>query len=125
MSEQNSTNSLGNRPAAILTVGFKERGSLYAAYMPFLANGGIFVPTQKTYALGDELTIIISLMEDAQKFPIRGKVAWVTPAGSMSTATTGVGVQFPAGDDISVKAKQRIEEILSTALASSRKTHTL
>jgi hypothetical protein len=35
--------SAGARPA-VLSLSIKEKAALYAAYMPYLKNGGIFVP---------------------------------------------------------------------------------
>src|SRR3954463_14429868 len=111
------------RPS-VLSLAIKEKAALYAAYMPFLTNGGIFVPTNKTYKIADEIYLILSLMEDASKYPIAGKVAWVTPAGANNNKAQGIGVHFPA-DETGQRAKLRIEEILGAALRSSRATHTL
>ena len=97
---------------------------MYAAYMPFLTNGGIFVPTTKPYKIGDEIYLILTLMDDAAKYPIAGKIAWITPAGANNSKAQGIGVHFSA-DDSGKRVKQRIEEILGAALGSSRATHTL
>ena len=69
------------RPS-VLSLPIKEKAALYAAYMPFLAHGGIFVPTNKPYKIGDEIYLILTLMDDATKYPIAGKVAWITPVGA-------------------------------------------
>lgn len=111
------------RPS-VLSLAIKEKAALYAAYMPFLANGGMFVPTQKAYKLGDEIYLILSLMDDPNKYPIAGKVAWITPAGANNNKAQGIGVHFPA-DESGQRARARIEEILGAALRSSRATHTL
>lgn len=111
------------RPS-VLSLAIKEKAALYAAYMPFLRNGGIFVPTNKSYKLGDEIYLILALMDDAAKYPIAGKVAWITPAGANNNKAQGIGVQFPA-DEAGQRVRLRIEEILGAALRSSRATHTL
>ena len=111
------------RPS-VLSLAIKEKAALYAAYMPFLKNGGIFVPTNKPYKIGDEIYLILALMDDPNKYPIAGKVAWITPAGAANNKAQGIGVHFPA-DESGVRARQRIEEILGAALRSSRATHTL
>ncbi|MDB5761108.1 MAG: pilus assembly protein PilZ [Herminiimonas sp.] len=111
------------RPS-VLSLSIKEKAALYAAYMPFLVNGGIFVPTNKAYKVADEIYLILSLMEDGSKYPIAGKVAWVTPAGANNNKAQGIGVHFP-GDESGQRVKQRIEEILGAAIGSSRATHTL
>ena len=85
------------RPS-VLSLAIKEKAALYAAYMPFLKNGGMFVPTTKPYKIGDEIYLILSLMDDANKYPIAGKVAWITPANASGGRTQGVGVRFPADE---------------------------
>jgi type IV pilus assembly protein PilZ len=111
------------RPS-VLSLPIKEKAALYAAYMPFLANGGIFVPTNKPYKVGDEIYLILTLMEDPTKYPIAGKIAWVTPAGANNNKAQGIGVHF-SSDESGLRVKQRIEELLGAALRSSRATHTL
>ena len=112
-----------NRPS-VLSLAIKEKAALYAAYMPFLKNGGIFLPTQKAYKLGDEIYLILSLMDDPNKDPIAGKVAWITPPAANNNKAQGIGVHFP-DDESGQRAKLKIEEILGAALRSSRATHTL
>jgi type IV pilus assembly protein PilZ len=111
------------RPS-VLSLAIKEKSALYAAYMPFLVNGGIFVPTSKSYRVAEEIYLILSLMADGTKYPIAGKVAWVTPAGANNNKAQGIGVHFP-GDESGQRVRQRIEEILGAAIGSSRATHTL
>jgi len=111
------------RPS-VLSLPIKEKAALYAAYMPFLANGGIFVPTNKSYKVGDDIYLILTLMDDPTKYPIAGKIAWVTPAGANNSKAQGIGVHFSA-DESGQRVKNRIEELLGAALRSSRATHTL
>ena len=111
------------RPS-VLSLAIKEKAALYAAYMPFLKHGGMFVPSTKPYKLGDEIYLILALMDDPNKYPIAGKVAWITPAGANNNKAQGIGVHFP-DDETGQRAKLRIEEILGAALRSSRATHTL
>ena len=66
----------------ILSLAIKDKAALYNAYMPFVKGGGIFVPTTKRYALGDEVFILLSLMEEKDRLPVAGKVVWITPAGA-------------------------------------------
>lgn len=112
-----------NRPS-VLSLAIKEKAALYAAYMPFLKNAGIFVPTNKSYKIGDQIYLILTLMDDPNKYPIEGKVAWITPAGAHNSKAQGIGVHFPE-DESGARVKLRIEELLGAALRSSRATHTL
>lgn len=127
MADAQAATTTGSAPIArpsVLSLAIKEKAALYASYMPFLSNGGIFVPTNKVYKIADEIYLILSLMEDSTKYPIAGKVAWVTPAGANNNKAQGVGVHFPA-DESGKRVKTRIEEILGAAVSSSRGTHTL
>ena len=54
----------------ILSLTIKDRAVLYAAYMPFVRHGGLFVPTNKKYELGEEVFILLALMDEPQKIPI-------------------------------------------------------
>lgn len=108
----------------VLSLAIKEKAALYAAYMPFLKHGGMFVPTQKPYKIGDEIYLILVLMDDPNKYPIAGKVAWITPASAHNNKAQGIGVHFP-DDESGQRTRLRIEEILGAALRSSRATHTL
>lgn len=111
------------RPS-VLSLAIKERSALYTAYMPFLKHGGIFVPTARPYKIGDEIFVILELMDEAQKYPIAGRVAWVTPPGANNNKTQGIGVHFP-DDESGIRAKVVIEKHLGTALRSNRSTHTV
>lgn len=123
MSEPSSTDTSALRPA-VMSLAIRERSALYAAYMPALQNGGIFVPTNKTCQLGEDIFLLLSLMQDENRYPVAGKVAWITPAGASNNHTQGIGIHFPA-DEVGRRVRLRIEELLGTALASARPTHTI
>lgn len=111
------------RPSVIQLV-FKERGALYAAYMPALTDGGLFVPTARDCKLGDDVYLLVSLPDEPQRYPVAGKVVWITPPNASGGRTQGVGVRFP-NDEKTRALKIRIEEILGTSIASSKPTQTL
>jgi type IV pilus assembly protein PilZ len=111
------------RPSVIQLV-FREKGALYAAYIPLLADGGLFVPTTRDYKLGDDIYLLLSLPEDPQRYPVAGKVAWLTPANASGGRTQGVGVRFP-GDEKTRQLRLKIEEILGTSISSTKPTQTI
>ena len=111
------------RPSVIQLV-FREKGALYAAYMPVFSDGGLFVPTTREYRLGEDIYLLLSLPEDPQRYPVAGKVAWITPANASGGRTQGVGVRFPT-DEKTRLLKQRIEELLGTSIQSSKPTQTI
>ncbi|MFQ5489032.1 MAG: PilZ domain-containing protein [Gammaproteobacteria bacterium] len=107
----------------ILSLAIKDKGSLYSAYVSFFKGGGIFIPTNKQYALGDEVFILLTLMEETEKMPVVGKVAWINPTGAHGHFVSGIGVQFIDKDSEAVRNK--IETYLAGALKSDRMTHTM
>ena len=117
MSDQKQTIS-----SSILLLTIKDKAVLYSAYMPFLDNGGLFVPTNKPHSLGDEVFLLLTLMDESEKIPISGEVVWVTPRGAQGNRTAGIGVQFSEQD---VSANAKIENYLAGALTSDRPTHTM
>ena len=97
---------------------------MYAAYIPLFSEGGIFIPSSRDYRIGDDVYVLLSLPDDPQRYPVAGKVAWVTPAKAQGGRTQGVGIRFPA-DEKSRVLKIKIEEILGASLGSDRATQTL
>jgi type IV pilus assembly protein PilZ len=111
-----------NSRNGILSLTIKDKAVLYSAYMPFLQYGGLFVPTNKTYDIGDEVFMLLTLMDEPEKIPIAGKVVWVTPRGAQGNRTAGIGVQFSEQD---ASANAKIENHLAGSLSSDRPTHTM
>ncbi len=114
----------GGSRLSVIQLVFREKGALYAAYIPLLTDGGLFVPTTRDYRLGEDIYLLLSLPEDPQRYPVAGKVAWITPVNASGGRTQGVGVRFPS-DDKTRQLKVKIEEILGTSLASSKPTQTI
>jgi len=121
--------TLGAAPAAasrpsVIQLVFREKGALYAAYMPVFSDGGLFVPTTREYKLGEDIYLLLALPEDTQRYPVAGKVAWITPANASGGRTLGVGVRFPS-DEKTRALKLKIEEVLGTSISSSKPTQTI
>jgi type IV pilus assembly protein PilZ len=112
----------GGARNGILSLTIKDKAVLYAAYMPFVKNGGMFIPTSKSYKLGDEVFMLLSLMEESEKIPVAGKVIWVTPKGAQGNRATGIGVQFTDQDNTAVT---KIETYLAGSITSDKPTHTM
>jgi type IV pilus assembly protein PilZ len=108
----------------VLSLNIRERAALDAADMPFLRGGGIFIPTSRSYALGEEVFMLLSLMDDPNRIAVQGRVVWITPEGVQGNRTQGIGVQFTQ-DETGANARSTIERILGETLASTRPTHTM
>lgn len=111
------------RPS-VIQLAIREKAALYAAYIPLFIEGGVFIPSVRGYKLGDDVYVLLTLPNDIQRYPVAGKVAWVTPARASGNRTQGVGVRFP-NDEKSRLLKIKIEEILGAHLASDRPTQTI
>lgn len=108
----------------ILSLVLKDKAALYAAYMPQVKGGAIFVPTPKRYFLGDEVFLLLSLPETADRLPVVGKVVWTTPVGAQGNRSAGIGVQFAdSGEGEAVR--HRIETLLAGSLNADKPTHTM
>lgn len=108
----------------VIQLSIKEKAALYAAYIPIFTEGGIFVPSSKSYRLGQDVYVLLTLPEDPHRYPIAGKVAWITPPHATGARTQGIGIRFP-NDEKSALLKKRIEEILGAHLGSDRTTQTV
>ena len=120
-----SSHASSNTPRpSVIQFAIKEKAALYAAYIPIFADGGVFIPTTRDYKLGDDVYVLLSLPDEPQRYPIAGKVAWVTPARAAANRTQGLGIRFPA-DEKARALKHKIEDILGSLLASERPTQTI
>ena len=121
---------MSDQPAAapmkqggILTLTIRDKTSLYSAYMPFVLNGGIFVPTNKGYQLSEEVFMLMTLMDEKEKIPVAGRVVWMVPKGAQGNRMAGIGIQFSDQDGGAVRNK--IETYLAGTLQSERATYTM
>jgi type IV pilus assembly protein PilZ len=115
-------NTIAPKPG-VLSLAIKEKVALYAAYMPYVKGGGLFIPTNKPFKIGEEVFMLLSLIDDPMKLKVVGHVVWVTPT-AQAGRPQGVGVQFSEKDG-GLEARNKIENLLGSALKSSRATHTM
>ncbi|AHY60039.1 MULTISPECIES: PilZ domain-containing protein [Stenotrophomonas] len=116
--------SATNARQGILSLAVKDKAALYSAYMPFVKNGGVFVPTPKRYFLGDEVFLLLTLPDSSERLPVAGKVIWVTPAGAQGNRAAGIGVQLAEGAE-GENVRNKIETLLAGILTSDKPTHTM
>ncbi|KAA9132006.1 pilus assembly protein PilZ [Marinihelvus fidelis] len=108
----------------ILSLTINDKPSLYSAYMPFVNGGGLFVQSTKRFNLGDEVFLLLTLMDLEERLPIPGKVVWITPPGSQGNRRPGIGVQFADTPD-GAHARTIIESHLANLMKSDKKTYTM
>ena len=109
---------------SILSITIPDKDTLYNAYMPFIANGGVFVPTLRVFNLSDEVFVLLTLSDIEERLPIPGRVVWITPQGAQGNRKTGIGVQFSDTPD-GAHAKTVIESHLAGLLGRDKRTYTL
>ncbi len=94
----------------ILNVRIEDDASLQSAYMPFVTGGGLFIPAEGEFNLGEEVFVLLELSEVKDPLPIAGKVIWVTPENASREWMRGVGLQFSQDD-------QGVKELIESRLA--------
>ena len=95
-----------------LTLKIPDVRTLFNLYMPIFKSGGLFIPSDKPMNPGDQVFLMINLPNDPQRYPISGKVSWVTPQHAQGGMKQGVGVSF-VENEVNKKAKNKIEDLLA------------
>lgn len=123
MAQETLDINLNTPKPGVLSLAIKEKAALYAAYMAFIKGGGLFIPTNKPFKIGEEVFMLLSLIDDPMKMKVVGHVVWVTPT-AQTNKPQGIGVQFSEKDG-GMEARNKIEGLLGNALKSTRPTHTM
>lgn len=96
-----------------LSLHFTNLSELQLAFMPFVAQGGLFIATLEDYDLGDKVELKLQLLQESEPYSIDGKVIWITPPHAQDNRQAGVGVQFDAAS--SERLLPRILQYLITS----------
>ena len=111
-------------PGKMISISLKDKPTVYYSYMPFFAHGGFFVPTSDPFKMGDEVLLMVDLLDHPDKFILRTHVAWINPARTSANRPKGIGLAF-SHDEISAQTKSQIEAELGNLLKNDRTTFTL
>ncbi|MEJ6593506.1 MAG: PilZ domain-containing protein [SAR86 cluster bacterium] len=112
----------GGAKKTMIALTIKDKAVLHNCYMPFIRNGGLFIANRTEYELGDDVFILLNLMDESEKIPVAGKVVWIAKKGVKSPHTPGVGIQFTDPDNM---AKDKIETYLVGSFGSANATATM
>lgn len=113
-------------PDRILQLRLESKPVIYASYMSFLEYGGVFLPTDDKFDMGEEILLVLELvgLGKTEKIFIKTNVCWINANPSASGRPKGIGLAF-GSDDSGLKAKTIFENILSGLLHNERPTYTL
>lgn len=110
-------------PAKMMALNLQDKTTIYNCYMPFLENGGLFVPTDDVFSLGEDILLAVEIT-DHPKLYLPTKVAWINPARTSANRPKGIGLAFSSHENCQ-QTKAIIEGELGNALRSDRATFTL
>ena len=112
-----------NRPD-VISLNLKGKSALYAAWMPLLKGGGLFMQSVKPHKLGDQVFVVLTFLEEPTKIPMSGVVAWINPPHAQGNRPQGVGIRLP-DNEVGKELKKKIEGLLAPVIKSDRPTSTL
>lgn len=104
----------------ILSIVFNDAKMVSATYMAFIQGGGIFIPTDTSFQLGEKLIALIDLPGNSESQLVTGIVVWIDSAKAEKSGSRGVGIQLQESDS---KVRLMIESCIAS-LASSKKGST-
>ncbi len=83
----------------------KDPVELNLSYMPYITDGGLFVPTEQFFPLGTKLMVDLLLPGHKEALKIEGKVVWVTPPNALYQVLCGLGIQFIGAQAATIRAQ--------------------
>lgn len=107
----------------VVTLDFITVNDLYVAYMPFVSGGGVFIPTQQPFEIGEEVGLDLRLLEDQERHQLDAIVMWLTPVGAQGGKPAGIGVKFDS--ETGTILRNKIETHLAGKLTSHNLTNTM
>ena len=111
-----------SRMGGIIQANIPDIETLFASYMPFVAGGGLFIPSNQTVKLGDEVFVLTTLPEQSQKIPLTGKVIWISQKQN-GIKLQGFGIQLSG--EKGVYYKSEAERILAGLKSDNRNSYTM
>ena len=111
-----------SRMGGIIQANIPDIETLFASYMPFVAGGGLFIPSNQTVKLGDEVFVLTTLPEQSQKIPLTGKVIWISQKQN-GIKLQGFGMQLSG--EKGVYYKSEVEKVLAGLKSEGRSSYTM
>lgn len=112
----------GQEELPLFYLAIPDLQTLGALYMPYIRNGGLFIPTSKTYGIGKQVFLIFRLMNEPSRWPVCAKVIWLTPDKAQGKKLRGIGVRFMDRDNC---LKGKMDKLLLNHNAEKIKSATI
>ena len=74
MNKPQSTPINQSSAAGTLSMAINDKTALHACYMPFIKDGGIFVPTNEHFELHKNIVLQLRLVEEGKKLLISASI---------------------------------------------------
>lgn len=113
--------SKGRAKPKMVKLNITDNNMLYDHYLPFLKRGGLFIKTDKSYNLGEEVFLLL-IWEDNQQTPVTGNVVWINPKGAQGGRPAGIGVHL---SDRYKDTRDKIEKVLAMLPKADKRTYTM
>ena len=113
---------LPTRAGGIINYPIRDQQSLYSSYMPFVSGGALFVTSNRTFPLGEDVFVVVTLPDSTERTPLTGKVVWVMHR-AQGSRPAGFALQL-SGDE-GKRLKNEIEKLLAGIMSSDRPTYTM
>ncbi|HVR63518.1 MAG TPA: PilZ domain-containing protein [Polyangia bacterium] len=78
----------------ILKAHFATGAEFIEQYLPALASGGIFFPTRRPLAIGEQVVVSIRLGKRRSPMLMRGHVVWRRQGKHRTKTKAGIGIEF-------------------------------
>ncbi len=106
----------------LLQVNITDRATLQASYMPFVQGGGLFVPSRQEVKMGEEVFVLATLRNQAQKIPLTGKVIWLSHK-QVGNKPQGFAIQLSG--EKGIYYKMEAEKLLAGSMSSDHPSFTM
>lgn len=110
------------RMGGIIQANIPDLETLYLSYMPYVVDGGLFIPSKQPVQMGEEIFVLATLPEQSQKIPLTGKVIWISQKQN-GVKLQGFGIQLSGEKGLYYKAEA--ERLLAGLKSSSRNSYTM
>lgn len=96
----------------VIKLNYNDKNELANSYVKYFCNGGIFIRSNHEYDFGQELFLLISILNEDILLAVSGTVCWYSPKDIELGAYYQVGVQFN-NDKVGNFARETIENLLT------------